>query len=199
MLKLDWGSLVVQRLRICLPTQGTRVRSVVWEESTCHLSMGFSRQENWEWVAMSFSRGSSWPRDWSQVSCTAGRFFTNWAMREAQEKSLQWEAHTPQLETGPCSLQLEKAGTRQQRPRTAPSKYNWKETRWDTFSWLRKWWRVYSESTLSPGIYWGTTKCPVALLFAEAPDISELIKLTWSLPSQNLLCQPSVYGGTPWI
>ena len=32
-----------------------------------------------EWGAISFSRGSSWPRDWTQVSCTAGRFFTNWA------------------------------------------------------------------------------------------------------------------------
>ena len=27
-----------------------------------------------EWVALSFSRGSSQPRDWTQVSCTAGRF-----------------------------------------------------------------------------------------------------------------------------
>ena len=36
-----------------------------------------------EWVVISFSRGSSQPRDWTQVSCLAGRFFTNWAMREA--------------------------------------------------------------------------------------------------------------------
>ena len=36
------------------------------------------------WVAIPFSRGSSKPRDWTQVSCTAGRFFTNWATREAQ-------------------------------------------------------------------------------------------------------------------
>ena len=35
-----------------------------------------------EWVAISFSRGSSWPRDWTWVSCTAGSFFTNWATRE---------------------------------------------------------------------------------------------------------------------
>ena len=27
-------------------------------------------------VAISFSRESSWPRDWTQVFCTAGRFFT---------------------------------------------------------------------------------------------------------------------------
>ena len=30
------------------------------------------------------SRGSSWPRDRTQVSCTAGRFFTSWATREGQ-------------------------------------------------------------------------------------------------------------------
>ena len=36
-----------------------------------------------EWVAISFSRGSSQPRDWTQVSCTAGRRFTVWATREA--------------------------------------------------------------------------------------------------------------------
>ena len=36
-----------------------------------------------EWVAIYFSRGSSWPRDWTQVSCTAGGFLTIWATREA--------------------------------------------------------------------------------------------------------------------
>ena len=28
-----------------------------------------------EWVVIPFSRGSSWPRDWTQVSCTAGKFY----------------------------------------------------------------------------------------------------------------------------
>ena len=36
-----------------------------------------------EWVAIPFSRGSSQPRDWTQVSCIAGGFFTRWAIREA--------------------------------------------------------------------------------------------------------------------
>ena len=36
-----------------------------------------------EWVAISFSRGSSQHRDRTWVSCTAGRFFTDWATREA--------------------------------------------------------------------------------------------------------------------
>ena len=36
-----------------------------------------------EWVASSLSRGSSQPRDQSQVSHISGRFFTIWATREA--------------------------------------------------------------------------------------------------------------------
>ena len=35
-----------------------------------------------EWVAISFSKGSSQPRDQTWVSCFAGRFFTIWAIRE---------------------------------------------------------------------------------------------------------------------
>ena len=33
-----------------------------------------------EWVTIPFSRGSSWPKHWTQVFCTAGRFFTIWAI-----------------------------------------------------------------------------------------------------------------------
>ena len=41
-----------------------------------------------EWVASPFSRGSSWPRDWTQVSHIAGSFFfTTLATREA------WSCH----------------------------------------------------------------------------------------------------------
>ena len=36
-----------------------------------------------EWVAISFSRGSSQPRDWTRVSPTVGRRFTIWATKEA--------------------------------------------------------------------------------------------------------------------
>ena len=37
-----------------------------------------------EWVAISFSKGSFWPRDRTWVSHIAGRFFTVWTTREAQ-------------------------------------------------------------------------------------------------------------------
>ena len=43
---------------------------------------GFLLARILEWAAISFSRGSSWPRDWTQVSCIAGRFFTISATRE---------------------------------------------------------------------------------------------------------------------
>ena len=36
-----------------------------------------------EWVDIPFSRGSSWPRSQTRVSCIAGRFFTIWATRGA--------------------------------------------------------------------------------------------------------------------
>ena len=38
-----------------------------------------------EWVAYPFSRGSSWARNWTGVSCIAGGFFISGATREAQE------------------------------------------------------------------------------------------------------------------
>ena len=48
------------------------------------------------WVAISFSRGSSRPRDWTMVSCLTGRLFTTWATRETRE----WMAgHSSKAET----------------------------------------------------------------------------------------------------
>ena len=45
-----------------------------------------------EWVTIFSSRGSSWPRDWTWVSCAsciAGRFLTYWAIREALKTDWQ--------------------------------------------------------------------------------------------------------------
>ena len=38
-----------------------------------------------EWVAISFSRSSSRPREWTLVSCIIGRHLTVWATREVLE------------------------------------------------------------------------------------------------------------------
>ena len=53
-----------------------------------------------EWFAILFSRGSSWFRDQTQVSCIAGRFFTSWATREA------WNYYVILLNVSKASLDL---------------------------------------------------------------------------------------------
>ena len=52
-----------------------------------------------EWIAFPFSRGSSQPRDWTQVSHMVGGYFSNWATREAHMLShsgfltILWSRH----------------------------------------------------------------------------------------------------------
>ena len=43
---------------------------------------GISQVRILEWVAIPFSRGSSQPLDWTQVSCITGRFVTVWATED---------------------------------------------------------------------------------------------------------------------
>ena len=52
-----------------------------------------------EWVAVPFSRESSQPRNRTQVSCIAGRFFTSWVTWEAQGSHLRWN-YSPFWEVG---------------------------------------------------------------------------------------------------
>ena len=47
--------------------------------------LGISQTRILEWVAISSSRGSSWPKDWAWVSCLTGRVFTIWVTREAKK------------------------------------------------------------------------------------------------------------------
>ena len=69
------------------------------------LSMGVLQARILEWVAMPSFRGSSQPKDWTQascISCTAGKFFTNWATWEApylflvnSKQSMKWGYSCP--------------------------------------------------------------------------------------------------------
>ena len=69
-------SVGLQRMKgyfVCLVKVGHSVVSdSLWPPWTvarqAPLSMGFPRQEYWNGVATSFSRGSPWPRNWTQVS-----------------------------------------------------------------------------------------------------------------------------------
>ena len=68
---LGWTGWIVPKLCPILATAACQAP----------LSMGFSRQEL-AWVAISFSRGSSCPKNQTRASCITGRFFTNWATKE---------------------------------------------------------------------------------------------------------------------
>ena len=60
-----------------------------------------------ERVAVFFSRGSSWPRDWTQVYCMAGGFFTLWVTREAQGQGLatfKWSRQKWLFHVGICFI-----------------------------------------------------------------------------------------------
>ena len=64
-----------------------------------------------EWVSYPFSSSSSLLKNWTWVSCIAGRFFTNWAIREAllkvqdaNKKAIQKETLTANPSTNDAPL-----------------------------------------------------------------------------------------------
>ena len=105
-LQYSWASLVAQTLKN-LPMEETWVQSLCWEDPleegmSTHSSIlawripmdrgawwatvhGILQVRILKWAAFPFSRGSSQPRDRTQVSHIAGRLFTSSAKREAQE------------------------------------------------------------------------------------------------------------------
>ena len=84
--KNQWGtSLVAQWLRIRLPMQGTRVRSLVWEDPTCCGATKALRHNYW--------------------ACALKPVCHNYVPRARapqQEKPLQWEACASQRRVAPA-------------------------------------------------------------------------------------------------
>ena len=64
----------------------------LWGLKGCSLSgspvQGILQARMLEWVAIPFSRRSFQQRDWTQISCIAGRFFTFWATRDASRQNV---------------------------------------------------------------------------------------------------------------
>ena len=72
---------------ICLKTEVIHLCPTLCDPMDCGLPgssvHGIFQARVLQWVAISFSRGSSQPRDQTQVYHIAGRWFTIWATREA--------------------------------------------------------------------------------------------------------------------
>ena len=71
-----------QPLQGIFPTQGSNPGLLHYRQILYQLSHRGSPRIL-EWVAYPFSSIFSGLRNWTRVSCIAGRFFTNWAIREA--------------------------------------------------------------------------------------------------------------------
>ena len=60
-------------------------RVQLWDPMNCSPPgssiLGILQARILKWVVISFSKGTSWPRDRTQVSCIAGRRFNLWATR----------------------------------------------------------------------------------------------------------------------
>ena len=59
---------------------------------------GISQARIQEWIAISFSRGSSQPRDQTCISCIGGRRFNLWATGDAQK--IMWNAGLDEVQAG---------------------------------------------------------------------------------------------------
>ena len=59
-----------------------------------------------EWVDYPFSRGSSRSRNRTRVSCIAGRFFANWAVRDMDRQWLMRAHWKGNSEAAPCGMWL---------------------------------------------------------------------------------------------
>ena len=84
-----WYGEVTRKLNSRLPPYLLLAQScpILCNPSDCSLLgssvHGILQARILEWVAISFSRESSQPRDWTRLSPIASRFFTIWAPREA--------------------------------------------------------------------------------------------------------------------
>ena len=99
---MEWKNQNISKLRMCMRAQSCLTLCDPWTVARqAPLSMAFPTQE---WVAISSSQGSFWPRDRTWVSCVAGGFFTCWALGEvpklrthATKRQLQSNEHVQNI------------------------------------------------------------------------------------------------------
>ena len=82
---LHWKQLLIVKVKMLV----TQLCLTLYDPSGYSIH-GILQTRIPEWVAMPFYRGFSWPRDWTQISCIAGRFFSIWATRKHLLFSFCW-------------------------------------------------------------------------------------------------------------
>ena len=124
--RITWINMLDNLKKICVMQLAVGLVFVdyVWKwkslklcPTLCPVVHGILQVRILEWVAFPFFRGSSQPRDQTQVSHIAGGFFTSWGTREAQE---YWSGYPipsladlpdPGIELGSPALQVDSLPT----------------------------------------------------------------------------------------
>ena len=79
LMKEHWVDIWSLMCELCVDMIVTQSFLTLWDPMDCSLPvcsvLGILQARILEWIAIPSSRGSSQPRDWTQVSCIAGRFF----------------------------------------------------------------------------------------------------------------------------
>ena len=103
-------SLVAQWLRIRLPTQGTWVWALVWEDPTCHGAAKPMRHNYWA-CALEPASHNCWAR-------------VPQLLKPARLEPVLRSKRSPRtaMQSSPCSPQLQKACMQQRRPNAAKNK-----------------------------------------------------------------------------
>ena len=78
---ISLNSLLLLNLSFWVSESCSVVSNSLWPYR--HIVHGILQARILDWVAFLLCRGSSQPRDWTQVSCIAGGFVSCWATREA--------------------------------------------------------------------------------------------------------------------
>jgi len=123
-----------------------------------------------EWIAIPFSRDSSWPRDQIQVSCSTGRFFTIWTTREVQircnfsknYKITLWASTVCEPRTCRCSSWIKAEEPEIKLPTSVGSLKKQESS--------RKTYTSASLTILKPLTVWITTNCGKSLKEMGMPD-----------------------------
>ena len=110
-------SLVAQWLRICLPMQGTQVRALVGEDSTCRRANKPVCHNYWT-CTLEPASYNYWAREPQLLSLRATTTEAHMPRSHApqKEKPTQWEACAPQWRVAPAHDNQRKAHAQQQRP-----------------------------------------------------------------------------------
>ena len=79
---LNWIFLLLNIKWKCWQLNHVQLFATLWTVAASSSVQGIFQARILEYSIIPFSRGSSWPRDWTQVSCITSRFFALWATKE---------------------------------------------------------------------------------------------------------------------